>query len=294
VTTAGAARALELHRRVREACPEAPELVERFDRLLEVVQDLESCVLALSGGIDSTFLLEVTSRSLGNRCVAVTAESAALPTWDRADARRAAASAQAQGTSWRAIATRELEDPRYVANSRSRCYFCKSEVYGRLAEIAREAGLAHVVDGTNATDAASPDRPGMAAAAKIGVRSPLAECGLSKDDVRALARALGMIDWDRPASACLSSRIPHGVRITPEMLLRVEATELGIRGLGFPQVRVRDFGEAARVEVDRPEVERLLASRAAVDLIVRSTGFARWTAAEYVGGGAGEVGDLAD
>ncbi len=294
MTAASTTAALELHRRVREAHPGAPDLVERFDRLLEILGDLGSGVLALSGGIDSSFLLEVASRVLGGRCVAVTAESAASPAWDRANAKRAGGSAKSHGASWRVIATRELEDPRYAMNSRSRCYFCKTEVYGRLAEIARDAGVAHVIDGTNATDAGSSDRPGLAAASALGVRSPLAESGLSKDDVRALARALGMSDWDRPSSACLSSRIPHGVWITPELLRRVEEAELGIRGLGFSQVRVRDFGDTARVEVDRPDIERLLASSAAVDHVVRSTGFAAWIAAEYTGHGAGEIGDVPD
>lgn len=292
MTAVSSTPALQLHQQVREAIPEAQQLVERFARLLEVVADLGSCVLALSGGIDSSFLLEVTSSVLGSRCVAVTAESAALPAWDRADAIRAGASAGTRGTSWRVIATRELDDPRYAMNPRSRCYFCKAEVYGRLAEIARDENLAHVIDGTNATDAGSSDRPGMAAASALGVRSPLAEAGLSKDDVRALARALGVKDWDRPSSACLSSRIPHGVRITPELLRRVEQAELGMRALGFPQVRVRDFGDMARVEVDRSEVERLLASHAVVDQIVRSAGFVAWTAAEYLGRGAGDIGDV--
>jgi uncharacterized protein len=165
-------------------------------------------------------------------------------------------------------------------------------VYGQLGEIAREEGLAHVIDGTNATDVGSSDRPGMAAASALGVRSPLAESGLGKDDVRTLARALGMNGWDRPASACLSSRIPHGVWITPELLRRIEQSELCIRALGFSQVRVRDFGDTARVEVDRPEVGRLLASRVGVDQVIRSTGFTAWTAAEYVGRGAGDIGDV--
>jgi len=292
VIATGSAPALELHRQVLEARLEVPELVGRFDRLLAIVADIDSCVLALSGGIDSSLMLEVASRILGSRCVAVTAESAALPAWDRADAERAGVTAESHGASWRVIETRELEDSRYAANSRSRCFYCKSEVYGRLAEIARETGLACVIDGTNATDAASSDRPGMAAGATLGVRSPLAESGLTKDDVRTLAQALGMIDWDRPSSACLSSRIPHGVRITPELLRRVEEAELGVRGLGFSQVRVRHLGDTARVEVDRSEVDRLHASRVGVDLVIRAAGFAAWTSAEYVGHGAGEIGDV--
>ena len=289
---AGSAPALELRRQVLEATPADPGLVERFDRLLAAIAAIDSCVLALSGGIDSSLLLEVASRILGSRCVAVTAESAALPAWDRADAKRVGVLAETHGASWRVIATREVEDPRYAANSRSRCYFCKSEVYGRLAGIAREEGLACVIDGTNATDAAASDRPGMAAATTLDVRSPLAECGLTKDDVRTLARALGMVDWDRPSSACLSSRIPYGVRITPELLRRVEEAELGVRGLGFSQVRVRHLGDTARIEVDRSEVDRLQARRVGVDQVIRAAGFTAWTSAEYVGHGAGEIGDV--
>jgi pyridinium-3,5-biscarboxylic acid mononucleotide sulfurtransferase len=245
-------------------------------------------VLALSGGIDSSFLLHVTSRILGRRCLAVTAESAALPTWDRADARYAGDAAAEQGTEWRIVATRELDDPRYARNPRSRCFFCKAEVYGALDRIRRSEGLACVVDGTNATDMTASDRPGTAAADALGVRSPLAEAGLTKEDVRALAFALGMKDWDRPASACLSSRIPYGVRITPERLRRVESAELGIRALGFSQVRVRDLGARARIEVGPSEVERLIAERA-VDEIVRDVGFVDWVGAVYAGGGAGDL-----
>jgi uncharacterized protein len=254
------------------------------------VAGLESCVLALSGGIDSSFLLHVASRILGPRCLAVTADSAALPAWDRTDAREAGASAAKVGAGWRVVATRELDDPRYARNPRSRCFFCKAEVYGTLDRIRREEGLAWVVDGANATDLASSDRPGTAAAEALAVRSPLAEAGLRKDDVRALARALGIQDWDRPASACLSSRIPYGARITPERLRRVESAELGIRALGFSQVRVRDLGARARIEVDASEVHRLLAEPSRIDDVVRGVGFAGWTGAAYTGSGAGDLG----
>jgi uncharacterized protein len=246
-------------------------------------------VLALSGGIDSSFLLQVTSRILGPDCVAVTADSAALPTWDRADARDAGDAAARQGSEWRIVATREVDDPRYAQNPRSRCFFCKAEVYGTLDRIRQSEGLAFVVDGANATDMEALDRPGTAAADELGVRSPLAEAGMTKEDVRTLAFALGMKDWDRPASACLSSRIPYGARITPERLRRVESAELGIRALGFSQVRVRDLGARARVEVGPGEVERLLAEPAPVDDVIRGVGFADWVGAAYVGGGAGDL-----
>jgi uncharacterized protein len=129
----------------------------------------------------------------------------------------------------------------------------------------------------------------MAAADALGVRSPLAEAGLTKEDVRTLAFALGMRDWDRPESACLSSRIPHGARITPERLRRVESAEVGIRALGFSQVRVRDLGPRARVEVGRTEVARLLAEPGAVDDIIRGVGFSDWIGVAYAGGGAGDL-----
>ena len=264
-------------------------VADRFSRLLGLVADLESCVLALSGGIDSSFLLHVSSRLLGPRCLAVTADSAALPEWDRADARLAGAAAAEVGAGWRVVPTRELDDPRYAQNPRSRCFFCKTEVYGTLDRIRLAEGLAWVVDGANATDLAATDRPGLAAAEELAVRSPLAEAELTKDDVRQLARALGMKDWDRPSSACLSSRIPYGATITPERLRRVESAELGIRALGFTQVRVRDLGAQARVEVEAGDVERLLADRYLVDEVVRGVGFAGWSSAPYAGGGAGDL-----
>ena len=249
--------------------------------------EVESCVLALSGGIDSSLLLHVMSGILGRRCLAVTADSAALPAWDRSDARKAGLSAAERGSEWRVVATRELDDPRYARNPASRCYFCKAEVYGELERIRRDEGYSWVVDGTNATDAAASDRPGMAAAEALAVRSPLAEAGLSKEDVRVLARSLGMKDWDRPPSACLSSRIPHGVPITLERLQRVESAELGIRALGFAQVRVRDMGASAGIEVDGTDVDRLLAEPDRIDDVVRRVGFTGWTVKPYTGRGAG-------
>lgn len=281
--------ARELERDVRQALADDASAADRFSRLLGLVAGLESCVLALSGGIDSSFLLHVASRMLGPRCLAVTADSPALPEWDRSDARVAGAAAAEVGAGWRVVATRELDDPRYAQNPRSRCFFCKTEVYGTLDRIRRAERLAWVVDGANATDLAATDRPGLAAAEDLAVRSPLAEAGLTKDDVRQLALALGMKDWDRPSSACLSSRIPYGARITPERLHRVESAELGIRALGFTQVRVRDLGARARVEVEAGDVERLLAETNQVDEVVLGVGFAGWSPATYAGGGAGDL-----
>jgi uncharacterized protein len=289
VTSTRGPAVAQLDRQVGRELQDGAPVLDRFERLLDIVAGLGSCVLALSGGIDSSFLLHVTSRILGPRCLAVTADSAAVPEWDRSDAREAGAAAADAGTGWRVITTRELDDPRYALNPRSRCFFCKTEVYGALDRIRRVEGRAWVVDGTNATDAAASDRPGMAAAAELAVRSPLAEAGLTKEDIRLLARSLSMPDWDRPASACLSSRIPYGVRITPERLRRVESAELGVRALGFAQVRVRDLGTRARIEVDAGEVERLEAHRERVDEVVHAVGFTGWMAAAYTGTGAGDL-----
>ncbi len=262
--------------------------IERFERLIDILDGLGSCVLALSGGIDSSFLLAIASPLLGDRCLALTAESAAVPAWDRADAAVAATDAARHGTRWRTVPTKELDDPRYANNPRSRCYFCKTEVYGAATAIARSEGYAWVVDGTNASDTQRTDRPGMIAAAELAVRSPLAEAGITKEQLRVLARSLGIEGWDRPASACLASRIPFGETITAERLRRVEAGELALRELGFRQVRVRDFGGHARVEVETEDLERLTSRAADVETRLLSLGFETWAAAPYAGMGAGD------
>jgi uncharacterized protein len=262
--------------------------IERFERLLEIIEGLGSCVVALSGGIDSSFLLAVASPLLGERCLALTAESAAVPAWDRADAAVAAGEASRNGTRWRTIPTKELDDPRYSHNPRSRCYFCKLEVYGAASAIAGAEGYACVVDGTNASDTARDDRPGMTAASELGIRSPLAEAGITKEQLRVLARSIGIADWDRPASACLASRIPFGELITADRLRRVEAAELALRGLGFRQVRVRDFGSHARVEVEEVHLPALESRSEEVRRQLVDLGFESWSPAPYVGYGAGE------
>jgi uncharacterized protein len=265
-----------------------PIALQRFGRLLEIVAGLESCVLALSGGIDSSFLLAVASPLLGERCLALTADSAAVPAWDRADAAAAAGEAGRYGTGWRTIPTKELDDPRYARNPRSRCYFCKLELYGAAAAIAKSEGYAWVVDGTNASDTQRLDRPGMTVAAELGVRSPLAEAGITKEQLRLLARSIGVEGWDRPASACLASRIPFGEVITAGRLRRVEAAELALRALGFRQVRVRDFGSHARVEVEADELTDLESQAAAVRFLLDELGFESWSPATYAGTGAGD------
>ncbi len=281
--------AAELVKRVRTSLPAFDSAaVARFERLVDDVAGLGSCVLALSGGVDSSFLLAVAAPILRRGCLAVTADSAAVPEWDRGDAAIAAAAAAAHGSGWRRIETKELDDPRYALNPRSRCYFCKLEVYGALAAIARQEGYAWVVDGTNASDRARTDRPGMTAARELRIRSPLAEAGIEKGELRLFARALGLPDWDRPASACLASRVPFGERITAERLRRVEAAELALRALGFRQIRVRDFGPRARVEVEADELDELDRASAFVTARLAELGFESWTREAYAGTGAGD------
>jgi uncharacterized protein len=287
-TTAGWARQRFLER--ANTGPNAADhpAVERFERLIEIVDDLGSCVLALSGGIDSSFLLAVASPLLGERCLALTADSAAVPAWDRADAVVAAGEASRHGAHWRTVPTKELDDPRYARNPRSRCYFCKLELYGAASAIARAEGYAWVVDGTNASDTQRDDRPGMTAASELDVRSPLAEAGITKEQLRGLARSLGVAGWDKPASACLASRIPFGELITAGRLRRVEAAELALRALGFRQVRVRDFGSHARVEVEADELMYLRSRSSDVRARLVELGFESWSPAAYAGAGAGD------
>ena len=287
-TTVGSPRQSLLERASTGPGAGDPVAIERFGRLLEIVDNLGSCVLALSGGIDSSFLLAVASPLLGERCLALTADSAAVPSWDRADAVVAAGEASRHGARWRTVPTKELDDPRYAGNPRSRCYFCKLEVYGAASAIARAEGYAWVVDGTNASDTQRDDRPGMTAASELDVRSPLAEAGITKEQLRGLARAIGVAGWDRPASACLASRIPFGELITAGRLRRVEAAELALRALGFRQVRVRDFGSHARVEVDADELPELSSRSVDIQTSLGGLGFESWSPAAYAGTGAGD------
>ena len=287
-TTVGSPRQSLLERASTGPGAGDPVAIERFGRLLEIVDNLGSCVLALSGGIDSSFLLAVASPLLGERCLALTADSAAVPSWDRADAVVAAGEASRHGARWRTVPTKELDDPRYARNPRSRCYFCKLEVYGAASAIARAEGYAWVVDGTNASDTQRDDRPGMTAASELDVRSPLAEAGITKEQLRGLARAIGVAGWDRPASACLASRIPFGELITAGRLRRVEAAELALRALGFRQVRVRDFGSHARVEVDADELLELSSRSFDIQVSLGGLGFESWSPAAYAGTGAGD------
>jgi len=210
-------------------------------------------VVAYSGGTDSTLVAAVARRVLGSRALAVTAASPSLPPGELGEARRAAA---ALGIRHRTVRTHETDKPEYLANGTDRCYHCKAELYDVLAGIAAEERLPVVVSGANLDDLGD-FRPGLRAAAEVGVRHPLVEVGFAKSDVREAARELGIPTWDKPASACLSSRIAFGVMITVDELSKVGRAERLLKDLGFRQCRVRVHGDLARVEVELPDLPRL-------------------------------------
>jgi uncharacterized protein len=227
----------------------------RVERLRASIRALGSCIVAYSGGVDSSVVLKLAHEELGARALAVIGRSA---TYATSELELALAQARSLGIEPRVIATAELDDPRFADNPSNRCYFCKGELYQRLALVAEAEGYAAVLDGTNADDLAD-HRPGRKAAEERAVRSPLAEHGLSKADVRALAQELGLPSADKPAMPCLSSRFPYGSKITPEQLAQVEAGEAWLRARGFRDVRLRHHGAVARIELETHELVRLAA-----------------------------------
>jgi uncharacterized protein len=221
------------------------DLKAKQEKLRGILTGIDGAVVAYSGGVDSTLLLKAAIDVLGERALAVTAESETYPQREGEEAVRLA---KEMGARHRLIHTSELEIEHFADNPPDRCFHCKKELFGELLAIAREEGLEAVLDGSNEDDLGD-HRPGMEAAAQLGVRSPLREAGLTKDDVREISKELGLSTWNKPSFACLASRFPYGDRITAEKLVRVGAAEEFVRGLGVAQVRVRDHGQTARIEV---------------------------------------------
>jgi uncharacterized protein len=230
------------------------ELETKYQRLQDVLTDMGSIIIGMSGGVDSVLLAKVAHDTLGDRALAVTADSLSLP---RRELREAEELARLAGIRHIVVKTEEVTDPRYAANPNNRCYFCKSELFTRLDGLAEEYGIRWVAYGENVDDMGD-HRPGAQAAGEHGVRAPLKEAGLTKADIRALAQELGLPVWNKPAFACLGSRFPYGTAITPEKLAQVEAAEDVLWEFGFRQYRVRHHGEVARIEVDPADMPRLL------------------------------------
>lgn len=245
--------------------------MELVDRLVHRLSEFGSGAVAFSGGVDSSLVAALAVRAWGDRALAVTAASPALARGELDDARSVA---RAIGIRHEVICTEELERPEYRRNDRFRCYHCKTELYERLAVVAREGGYAVLLAGANADDQGDW-RPGLRAAHQHGVLNPLLEAGVTKDAVRSLARQLGIPSADKPATPCLASRLPYGIPVTRAALAQVDRAEHALRRLGYRILRVRHYGERAKVEIGRDELEQALHPRSArvIEQAVLSAGY---------------------
>lgn len=241
----------------------------QLQHLRSLINEMDTALIAYSGGIDSTLIAKVAYDVLGDGAVAVTAVS---PSLMRADLEDAQIQAAAIGIRHKLIETQELSNPNYAKNPVNRCYFCKSELHDCLRNLAQEWGYPYVMDGVNADDL-SDYRPGIAAAKERGVRSPLAEAGITKLDVRQIAKHLGLPWWNKPAQPCLSSRFPYGEEITVEKLQRVGQAEHYLRTLGWTELRVRSHGDTARIELPPSQIQDFVLGTDLLTLVAALQGF---------------------
>lgn len=249
-----------------------PDLIRQKEQhLFGILADLKHVIVAYSGGTDSAYLAWAAHRVLGDNAIAITADSASIPESHKQDAEQFAAE---NGIRHEYIETYEFNNPKYVANNADRCFHCKDELFNRLEEVGAERGIVHIIYGVNKDDLGDY-RPGQNAARIHEVKAPLVEAQLTKAEIRELSRLAGLRTWDRPASACLSSRIPYGTPVTPETVRTVDRGEEELRSLGFRQFRVRFHGELVRIEIAREEMHLALTMEMAGRLtsIFKSLGF---------------------
>jgi uncharacterized protein len=244
-------------------------LIEKLDRLRDILAEMGSLVLGVSGGVDSVFLAVIAHEVLGTRALAVTADSPSMPRRELLEAQRLA---NVFGFHHLVIQTQEMSLPTYSSNPVNRCYFCKNELFDQLVQIAHNGAFRWVCYGENLDDR-TDHRPGGISAREHLVRAPLKEAGFSKADIRTIAREIGLPIWDKPAMACLSSRIPYGSHITPEKLNQVETAENYLADLGFRQCRVRHHGEIARIEVEPAEMLNLMMVGNEINDYLKKLGF---------------------
>ena len=227
---------------------------KKLKHLEKILKEMGGLLIAFSGGVDSTFLVKVAHQVLGDKVLAVIAKS---PTYPVSELREARCAAGTMGVEHLVIDSEELKDENFLQNSPRRCYFCKKELLSKLVNLAKEKGIRWIADGSNYDDE-NDFRPGREAAKEMGIRSPLLEANLTKNDIRELSRKMGLPTWDKPADACLASRFPYGERITLEKLKKVNIAEEFLRKLGFRQVRLRHHHSLARIEVDNGEIGAFL------------------------------------
>lgn len=246
------------------------ELKVKLRALRQTIRQVGSCAVAFSGGVDSMLVLQIAQEQLGERAIAATALSESLPAGELEEAEGLARTIGARHV---VLRTFETQDENYLANAANRCYFCKTEMYARISAFAQAEGLSAVLDGLNRDDL-SDRRPGRAAALEHGVISPLVDANLNKEEVRALSRQFGLPTWDKPALACLSSRIPHGTPITLQALTQVDRAETFLRKLGVRQVRVRHLGATARIEVEPRDFDLMRLRELEIAAHLNTLGFA--------------------
>lgn len=242
---------------------------EKFKRLQTILGQMGSVLVAFSAGVDSTFLLRVAHDILGDRVLAVTALS---PTYSVSEARDAQRLAEQMGVGHELIQSHEFQDKDFVRNDPRRCYYCKRSLFTSLVQLARERDLKQVVEGSNRDDA-DDYRPGFQAIRELGVRSPLQEAGLTKQEIRRLSRQMGLDTWGKPAMACLASRIPYGTALQEEDLRMVERAEEVLGQVGCVQSRVRHHGRLARIEVKEGDMGRVLAHRERITTALKDLGY---------------------